>query len=35
MDSFDWNYDIEVAADRYEEYQKWLNNGGYREMAES
>lgn len=35
MDGFDWNYDIEVVADRYEEYQKWLNNGGYREMAES
>lgn len=35
MDGFDWNYDIEVAADRYEIYQKWLENGGYKEMAEN
>ena len=35
MDGFDWNYDIEVAADEYEEYHHWLINGGYEEMAES
>lgn len=35
MDGFNWNYDIEVAADEYEEYRQWLVNGGYEEMAKS
>lgn len=29
MDDFDCTYDIEVAADRYEQYLEWL-----REMSE-
>ena len=32
MDGFDINYDVEVMADKYEEYQGWLNNGGLEEL---
>lgn len=34
MDDFDIIIDIELAADAYEEYKQWLDNGGLKELME-